>query len=164
MRSMLSLNEKQIADYLLRCFTAVDGLWFMKLEDRCGFDAALEIDNEVWKVMPKIQARTLKAMAKMGDGLEALMDCLAFKLSVEGFTFKTEKMENPPGFRIIVAKCPWLDLMVGSGRGELAGKVGTVICNTDGEAWASEFGDDIKFELKRQMCQGSGPCVLEFRG
>jgi hypothetical protein len=54
---MLKLTDRQIADYFHRSYTAVDGLWFMKVEAACGFDTALDIDTGVWKVMPKIQAR-----------------------------------------------------------------------------------------------------------
>ncbi len=159
---MIQLNDKQIAEYLHRCFTAADGLWFIKLEEKYGFDTALEIDNEVWKVMPKIQARMLKSMVNLGNGIEALFDCFTFKLMVEGFTFKTEKIEKPRGFRIIIEQCPWFDLLVKAGRENLAEKVGTAICDTDCSAWASEFGDNIKFELQRQICKDSEHCLLQF--
>jgi hypothetical protein len=158
----MKLNDKQIAEYLLRCFTAVDGLWFMKLEEKHGFDTALEIDNEVWKVMPKIQARMLKSMGNLGNGIEALFDCLTTKLALEGFTFKTEKIDNPRGFRIIIEKCPWFELLVKSGRENLAEKLGNTICNTDCSTWASEFGDNIKFELQSQICKDSKHCILQF--
>ena len=156
------MNDKQIADYMYRCFTAVDGLWFMKLEEKYGFDTALEIDNDVWKVMPKIQARMLKSMGKPSNGLEALLDCFTFKLRVEGFTFETEKMENKRGFRVIIEKCPWHDMLVNAGRENVSAKIGTIICNTDGSAWASEFGDDIKFEIESQLCSGSKLCIMKF--
>jgi len=159
---MVQLNDKQIAEYMYRCFTAVDGLWFMKLEEKYGFDTALEIDNEVWKIMPKIQARMLKAMGKLGTGIEALIDCFTTKLMLEGFTFKTEKIENPPGFRVIIEKCPWIDALVKSGRENIAEKVGTTVCNTYCSAWASEFGDNIKFELQSQLCKDSEHCLLQF--
>jgi hypothetical protein len=159
---MIQLNDKQIAEYLYRCYTAMDGLWFTKLEEKYGFDAALEIDNEVWKVLPKIQARMLKSMGKLGNGIEALIECLTTKLMLEGFTFKTETIENHRGFRIIIEKCPWFDLLVKSGRENLADKVSDVICNTDYSTWASEFGDNIKFELQRQICKDSKHCLLQF--
>ena len=162
MRSMINLNDKQIAEYLRRCYTAVDGLWFMKLEEKYGFDTALEIDNEVWKVLPKIQARMLKDMGKLGNGIEALIACFTTKLTLEGFKFETQETENPRGFRIIIEKCPWLDLLVKSGRENLAEKLGTTICSTDCSAWASEFGDNIKFELQGQICQDSEHCIMQF--
>ena len=159
---MIQLNDKQIAEYLHRCYTAADGLWFMKLEGKYGFDTALEIDNEVWKVMPKIQARMIKSMVNLGNGIEALLDCLTLKLKVDGYIFKTEKIESHRGFRIIVEKCPWFDLVVKSEREHFAEKWGTTICPNYHSAWASEFGDDIKFELQRRMCKGSEYCLLQF--
>jgi len=108
----MKLNDKQITEYLLRCYTAVDGLWFVKLEEKCGFDTALDIDYEVWKAMPKNQARMLKSMVNPGNGIEALFDCLTTMLTLEGYTFNAEKTENPHGFRIIIEKCPWFDLLV----------------------------------------------------
>ncbi|GAF84732.1 unnamed protein product, partial [marine sediment metagenome] len=60
---MIELSNRQIAEFWHRSYASVDGLWFMRVEERYGFDAALDIDNEVWKVLPKIQARMLKSMA-----------------------------------------------------------------------------------------------------
>ncbi len=39
---MFELNDKQVADFFRRSYTAVDGLWFMKAEEKHGFEAALE--------------------------------------------------------------------------------------------------------------------------
>ena len=134
----------------------------MKVEEKYGFDTALETDNEVWKVMPKIQARMLKSMLRVESGLEALCECFTTKLALDGFVFKTEKIGKGDGFRIIIDGCPWHDLMVKSGRGHLSEKVGNRICNTEYSAWASEFGDDICFELQSQICKGSEFCILQF--
>lgn len=157
---MIKLTQKQIAEYFHRSYAAVDGMWFMKIEGKYGFDAALDIDNEVWKVFPKIQARMLKSMGKLGSGIDALFEAMTTKLKLEGFTFETEKSSN--GFKIIIDGCPWHNLMVKSKREALSGKVGTLICNTENSTWASEFGDDIKLELKEQICTGSKCCVLKF--
>jgi len=157
---MIELTQKQIAEYFHRSYAAVDGLWFMKIEEKYGFDAALDIDNEVWKTFPKIQARLLKSMGKLEDGIEGLFEALTTKLKLEGFEFKTEKTDR--GFGIIINNCPWHNLMVKSKREALSGKLGTLICNTEYSVWASEFGPDIKFELKQQICTGSESCILKF--
>ncbi|MFP3946301.1 MAG: DUF6125 family protein [Archaeoglobaceae archaeon] len=156
---MKELTDEQIADYFHRSYTAVDGLWFMKLEEEYGFDKALEIDRRVWEVLPKIQARKLKSILDVEEGMDALEECLTTKLNLEGFEFETE--EEGEGFKVIVHKCPWHELMVKSGREELSGRVGSVICNTEYPVWASEFGD-IKFELRDQICEGSSSCELDF--
>ena len=159
---MIELDDKQIAEFYYRSYTAADGLWFMKIEDKDGFDVALEIDNEVWKIMPKIQARMLKPLVKTENAMEALMECVTTRLRLEGFGHQAENTENNSSFKIIVNRCPWRDLIVKSGRGNLSEKIGTTICNTVYSAWASEFDNNITFELQRQMCQGSETCMFRF--
>jgi len=157
---MLELTPKQIAEYFHRSYTTVDGLWFMKIEEKYGFDAALDIDNEVWKIFPKIQARLLKTMGKLGNGIDALFECLTAKLAIEGFKYEARKSGS--GFTIIIEECPWHNMMVKAGREKLSGKVGTLICSTEYSVWATEFGENIRFELKGQICTGAPSCMLHF--
>ncbi len=157
---MVSLRNKQIAEYFHRSYKVVDGLWFMKAEEKYGFDTALQIDKEVWKVMPKIQARMIKSMQKIGEGEIALLKSLETKLSLEGFKFKVEQDEM--GFRIQVRDCPWHNLIVRSGREKISAKVGTTICNIEYSIWASEFDKNMQFRLTAQKCNGSELCVLNF--
>ena len=159
---MLELTPKQIAEYFQRSYAAVDGLWFMKVEEKYGFGAALDVDNEVWKVFPKIQARALKSLCKAGNGIDALFECLTTKLHLEGYKFEAKKTGGD-GFEITIEECPWHSLMVKARREKLSGKIGTLICNTEYSAWASEFGENIKFELKGQICEGARSCVLLFK-
>ncbi len=160
---MSHLNDQQVADYFRRCYTAVDGLWFVKTEQKLGFDGALDVDDEVWKVMPKIQARALKALLGLQRGIDALFECFTTKHTIEGFTFKAEKDADGRGFAVSVSDCPWLQLLVKSNRQHLAEKVGTRICNSEYGTWAAEFGDDIRFELGEMICKGDKVCTLKFR-
>ena len=159
---MLELTESQIGHYFKRSYTAVDGLWFMKIEEKYGFDIALDIDDEVWKVLPKIQARMLKSMGNFDSGLDALRECLTAMLTMEGFAFKTELCDDDGILRITLSECPWHNVMIKSGRENLSEKVGTRICTTEYRVWASEFGENIKFELQDQICQGLHCCTLLF--
>jgi predicted ArsR family transcriptional regulator len=157
---MIELSDKQVAGYFHQCFTAVDGLWFMKVEEQDGFVKALEIDKEVWKVLPKIQARFFKAYGKYQKGIDALFECLSTKLVLEGFQIQSESFEN--GFNILVNDCPWNNLLIKSGRENISARVGFLICNTEYTIWASEFDDDVRFQLKHQICGGSEYCTLHF--
>ena len=157
---MTKLSLQQVAEYFNRSYKAVDGLWFMKVEEKYEFDTALELDNEVWKVMPKIQARMIKSFLGLGNGSVALFESLVTKLELEGFKFKAEKKEN--GFRLTITDCPWHNLMVKSGRENLAKVVGKTICTTEYKVWSSEFGKTIKFKLKSQKCDESEKCILDF--
>ena len=159
---MSELNDKQVAVFYRRSYTTVDGLWFMKVEEKYGFEAALDVDNEVWKVLPKIQARMMKSMCEKGGGLEALRECLVTKLTLDGFKFTTEKYIDNRGFRLIIEKCPWHDLMVKSGRENLSGQVGTVVCNSEYSVWAAEFDDKIRFKLQDQLCKKAETCIMKF--
>ena len=157
---MTKLSSQQVTDYFNRSYKAVDGLWFMKVEETYGFNAALALDNEVWKVMPKIQARLIKSFLELGTGSDALFESLVTKLELEGFKFKAEKMEN--GFRITISDCPWHNLMIKGGRENLAKLVGKTICNTEYQVWGSEIEKTIKFKLKSQKCDKSEHCILDF--
>lgn len=157
---MIHLTDNQIIEFLRRSYTAIDGLWFMKIEEKYGFEAALEIDKEVWKVFPRIQARLLKSMSKMDKGIEALVECYTTRLALENFTFHTEKSDN--GARVIIEKCPWHEIMVKSGREKLSGRIGDVICQTECETWAKEFGEDIRFESEGRICKGEKVCTVHF--
>ncbi len=160
---MLQLTDKQIAEYLHRSYISVDGLWFMKIEEKFGFDKALEIDIAVWTVLPKIQARLLKPLVKTDNPVEALRECLTTRMSLEGFRFDTDKSDGNSGFALTISHCPWHDLLVKSGRENLAEKIGTTICNTVYSAWAEEFNSGLTFNLIQQTCQGAPFCIFQFR-
>jgi len=168
-KGMTELTEPQKAEYFRRSYTAVDGLWFMKVEEMRGFEEALEADRRVWSVLPKIQARTLKSMLKAGEGIEGLAECIAAKHSAEGFDFEAgiDGGEDVNGriLRLIISKCPWHELLAKSGREALSERVGSAICNVEYAAWAAEFGDEdrkISFNLKSQICKGDEVCTFLF--
>jgi len=156
---MRTLTDQQAAAYFHRCYTTVDGLWFLKTEEKHGFDTALELDARVWEVLPKIQARLLKSMLQAPSGIDGLLDCLTTRLALEGFEFEITKHDT--GFELSVSRCPWHDLMVKSGRAHLSPKVGRRICLAEYTVWASEFGA-IRFERVEGVCEGCSRCRLRF--
>lgn len=157
---MLELDDRQVADFFRRSYTAVDGLWFMIAETAYGFDTALDLDDKVWRVFPKIQARMLKEAGGMSSGLDALRECFTTKLAIEGFRFDVGPAG--PGFRVSISHCPWHEAMVRSGRADLSGRVGSRICSAEHSVWAAEFGPGVRWERTSQICTGSERCVLEF--
>jgi hypothetical protein len=160
---MRNLTEEQKTEYFRRSYTAVDGLWFMMVEERMGFEQALQIDEAVWAVLPKIQARTLKAMMDLHSGLGGLEQALSERLALEGFDFEMKREED--GLVVTVRSCPWHEIMIRSGRGALSEKVSDVICRVENETWArelSEPGEEIGFEREARMCRGEGRCRLWF--
>ncbi len=179
--SMIGLTDEQKTEYFRRSYTAVDGLWFMKIEEKLGFDEALRLDEAVWKVLPKIQARALKGMMHLQGGLPGLCQALFARLTLEGFEFEIEPRKN--GFAVIVKRCPWHDMMIKSGRMALSEKVSDLICRVENSAWASEFSgekgmldegeiregegreenvQEIEFQREERLCRGEGRCVLRW--
>ncbi len=58
-----ALPKERQAEFLfmhLRNLWAVDGLYFLGIEERYGTEVATEVDAKVWSVMGKIEARKLK--------------------------------------------------------------------------------------------------------
>lgn len=49
----------------LRNMWAVDGLYFIFIEEKSGTEIATEIDRKVWEVMGKVEARKLKELFKI---------------------------------------------------------------------------------------------------
>ena len=154
-------TQEQIIEFFRRSYMAADGLWFLKTEEKLGFEEALKIDDEVWKVLPKIQARLIKEMLGLEKGIESLAIGYAVKLALHGFHLKTEKKGNE--FRLVIDKCPWHEQMVRSGRKPLSARIGNLICRTETAVWAKEFGDDIVAEIRPGLCKGSKTCVICFR-
>lgn len=162
------LDDREKAEYFRRCYTSADGLWFMKVEEIRGFEEALEIDRQVWSVLPKIQARTLREILGAGKGICGLAKCIAAKHSAEGFGFELGLGEEEDGrLMLTISKCPWQDLMAKSGRVHLSERVGSVICSAEYSAWAEEFSEGdrkISFFLKSRICRGDEVCTFVFEG
>jgi Family of unknown function (DUF6125)/L-2-amino-thiazoline-4-carboxylic acid hydrolase len=161
---MTDLTDKQKMEYFYRSYVAADGLWFMKIEENYGFEAALEMDEAVWKVLPKIQSRIIKSMMNLDKGLDGLEQAVAARLDLEGFGFELERDKS--SIVVIIRKCPWHDLILKSGRENIFERVGDLICRVENLAWASEFGgpgsDEIRFQREDGLCKGAKRCVLRF--
>lgn len=155
------LDDSQAIEFFRRSYSAVDGLWFMRVEQQLGFEAALELDDQVWKVMPKIQARFLKRMTGQERGLKALRECLSIKWRWEGYALDISNACDDD-ITVTIRECPWYAAMQNSGRAHLAERVGARICASEYAVWAAEFGDDIRFSLGPLICQGNTECVLHF--
>ena len=65
-----AIPKDKIADFIslhLSDLWAVDGLYFLGIEEKFGTEAATEIDRKVWEVMGKIEARRLKEFFGIND-------------------------------------------------------------------------------------------------
>ena len=140
------MNEDEaLIEYLRRSYTAVDGLWFMIVEQAHNFDHALDLDEQVWQIMPKLQARKAREVLDIsGNSLEDLIACFTLKLQADGHQFHIERTDSE--VRFIITRCKWRELLRRSGREHLEQRISNVIWPAELAGWCSEFGD--KFDCK----------------
>ena len=150
-------------EYFKRSFFSVDGLWFMMVEKALSFDKALDIDEKVWKVMPKIQSKKLKELYGIrGNTLQDLVAALKIKFELEGYRTSIDNV-GADQVEMRILDCPWLDIMKKSDRPHLAAKVGERICHVEFQGWADSFDKGIRFSLNSQLCRGEEACCLQFQ-
>lgn len=155
-------NPENIIEYLRRSYTAVDGLWFVKLEEALGFDKALEVDEKVWRIMPKIQARKARELLEIkGNSAEELLQALILKFEAENYQYTCLKRE-PGRLEIAIKSCPWLAILKKTDRLHLAEKVAKAICPAEFDSWAKEFGAKSACQFLAMQCAGDKTCHLTF--
>lgn len=63
----------------LRNMWAVDGLYYLGIEEKWGTEAATEVDRKVWEVLGKIEARKLKEFFDIkGNDIHSMMKALQY--------------------------------------------------------------------------------------
>ena len=157
----MPIEEGLILQYLRRSYHAVDGLWFLKVEEATDFDRALEIDQQVWEVLAKIQAREARRLLHMeGNTPAELSRCLKLKFGADGHDFEITDLAD--GVQVTIRHCRWAELLKKSNRGELACRIAQAVCTTEGRVWCNEFGKQFKFEMPDMACCGADVCVMRF--
>ena len=53
------ISKEKLLEICSKSVNTMDGLWFLSVESRCGFDAALELDMEVWREVSLVHCRRL---------------------------------------------------------------------------------------------------------
>jgi len=157
----MTYNDAQMVEMLRRSYGAVDGLWFVMCEQRLGLQAALELDDAVWQVMPKLQARKAREILGLAaNSLDALAQALGLKLAAEGHVF--ELSQTPERLEIRITQCPWYDALAKSDRLHLAAQVARTICTNEANGWAAEFGQAPEFDFAQSKCEGGECCRFVF--
>jgi hypothetical protein len=76
------IPKDKIADFVfmhLRNMWAVDGLYYLFIEEKWGTKEATEIDRKVWEIMGKIEARKIKELLNIkGDDIPTVMKALSY--------------------------------------------------------------------------------------
>ena len=159
-------SDAEIAAFLQKSYFAVDGLWFVKTEEKRGFDEAMDLDEAVWEVMPKIQARKARALLGIdGNSLEDLVKAFQLKLSAEGYDFDIEQKDGE--FLLKLRMCPWYEVVKSSNRHHVMESVTHRICTMEFAGWTKEFANSAEFEFMDRLCmdpENCCECKMVFRG
>ena len=154
-------DDHILTSYLRRSYHAVDGLWFVMVEEDSDFERALDLDMRVWRVLAKIQARKARELLGVsGNSAEDLARCFSLKLEADGHRFSVETTKGTVAFRI--QACPWLELLQKSDRRHVAAKVAQAVCPAEGSVWCAEFGAEWRFEMPLMACSGAEGCEMRF--
>ena len=144
---MVSMSETDDIESLYSSlFQILDGLWFIKVEEQCGFDAALQIDKDVWKAFGTKEAQRLMRYYKEKDilsesdnPLTVLEVLLGKSLFNKTLTFHVEKTgENDLYFW--VDECKTLAGMKKIGRSD---EQASTVCNEIGFTFYDSFSKAI---------------------
>lgn len=155
-------DERAVIEYLRRSYMAVDGLWFVKAEEQLSHGEALMLDEQVWQIMPKIQARKAKELLKIeGGSLSDLALALWLKFAAEGYEYRVAERTSHI-LRIHIHACPWLEILRKAGKMSQAAEICDRICGREGGIWAKEFSPDIEFCLETKMPDGAPVCNFLF--
>ena len=76
------IPEEKLADFIfmhLRDMWAVDGFYYLFIEEKYGTEVATEIDRQVWEVMGKIEARKIRKLFGIDKSdIPSLMNALSY--------------------------------------------------------------------------------------
>lgn len=159
---MPTFDDSVLIEFLRRSYFVTDGLWFVRAEAEHGYDEALRLDEQVWDIVPKIQARKARELLDLhAESLPEMVRCLELKFRAEGHGYRVVEISSHRAV-VEVTECPWLSALVRSGREELAKDICDRICTREATVWASEFSSDIEFRFDCRVPCGGSCCRLVF--
>ncbi len=157
LQSKLGLTQEEFYHLLEKAFTALDGLWFLGVEEEFDFDSALKVDIAVWQRFGQTLIRRMKKMWNK-DTLTR-QDILRFLdiLYVFGHLKVDKVIAEGNTYTYTVNQCPWWDNLKRSGRDKL------IPCHTVDEemfkAWLKSLDPEAQVEFQASLPQGQEKCA-----
>jgi hypothetical protein len=160
-RKALDISREQMEELRLGALTAIDGLWFMAVEKKSGFEEALELDLEVWKQYGVVIIKRLARM--LGIGLDtqdppdmATVNFVMEKIcEIDGTICKGELL-SPQEIRFRVHRCSWWENLNRSGREDIIPC--EYIDNTIFRYWLEAIDPTMSFEITHALPRGDAHC------
>ena len=161
----MHLDDGQMQELRQGALTAVDGLWFMAVEKRCGFDTALELDLEVWKDYGRVLLKRISRMLGLSidpsnpPDLATINFLLEAVCHIDGTRCEGEVREGEIVFR--VSRCTWWENL------SRAGRESHVPCefvdNTIFRDWLLAIDPTVSFEITHSLPRGDDHCEWTIR-
>jgi hypothetical protein len=157
LQAKLGLTQEEFYHLLEKAFTALDGLWFLGVEEEFGFDGALKVDIEVWRRFGQVLIRRMKKMWNHQQlSREQILRYLDI-LYVFGHLKVDKVIVEGNSYTYIVEQCPWWDNLKRAGREKL------IPCHVvDIEmfrAWLEVLDPEARVEFQASLPQGQDKCV-----
>ncbi|MBN1289227.1 MAG: L-2-amino-thiazoline-4-carboxylic acid hydrolase [Actinobacteria bacterium] len=156
----MEIDKNRLDELRLGAITAMDGVWFMAVEEKYGLEAALELDVKAWKnygmAIFKRSAGMLGIKLDPGSppGMEKIGLLFETLCRVDGTESETTFNGNTCSFRIL--RCAWWDNLVRSGR------TGLVPCEDVDNAifahYLQKLDPSLKIEAVHSRPRGDGFC------
>ncbi len=156
----MQIKPEQLQELRLGALTAIDGLWFIALEKKYGFDTALELDLEVWKNYGRVLLKRIARMTGLTidpadpPDLATINFLLETVCRIDGTQCEGTVSENEVIFRVF--RCSWWENLNRSGRES------HVPCefvdNTIFRDWLEAIDPEVGFEITHSRPRGDDHC------
>ncbi|MFH1625160.1 MAG: DUF6125 family protein [Pseudomonadota bacterium] len=128
---LTNLPKEKLIDLIKaysRLFLALDGFWFLAVEERFGYQAALDIDTKAWEGYFPYEARLLRRVLGIEEeGIPGIIETLKHSAFVPCMEQQIEESSERRGV-FALYKCPSLEAMENAGRKEFTCEpVGTTV-------------------------------------
>ncbi len=158
----MKLEPGQLDQLRTGALTAIDGLWFMAVERKLGFEKALELDLEVWNAYGLIMLKRLVRMLGMelDSGNPPDLATVNFLLEtlcrVDGTECSWEIADESTSL-FSVHRCSWWDNLCSAGRENLVPC--EMIDNTIFANWLKAVDPSITLEITKSLPRGDQVCT-----
>ena len=115
----LRASEEKLLEALKmysRLFFAIDGLWFLIVEEEYGYEASLKVDVKVWERYGRIEAkRIMRFFGIVESGIPAIIKVIRLSPVWLGLEWELSEITDDRAV-VRVTRCPALEAMEKAGR------------------------------------------------
>ena len=130
-----------------RLFLALDGFWFLAVEEKHGYKDAVEIDTKAWEGYFPYEARLLRnTMDIQEEGIPGIIETLKHTAFAPCMEQQIEEVSDTKGV-FAFYKCPSLEAMERAGRTEF-------VCEPVGTTVFQKYAESIDPRVKVKFLDG----------